>query len=65
VSLGAEKGVPGPLVIEIFEWTTVDGSRRAHEHPEVSAVWGAMAPLCEERGGRPSMEFPNLRCLRP
>lgn len=65
VYLGAERGIPGPLVIEIFEWTEENGSRRAHQHPEVSRVWESMGPLCEERGGRPAMEFPNLRRLRP
>ena len=51
----------GPLVIEIFEWTGQDAVSRAHTHPEVSQVWEAMDPLCEERDGRPSMEFPHLR----
>jgi hypothetical protein len=59
VYLGEEDS--GPLVIEIFEWINDDAVRRAHTHPEVSEVWEAMEPLCEERAGQPSMEFPHLR----
>ena len=65
VYLGTERGVDGPLVIEVFDWVDEDASRRAHTHPAVSAVWESMGPLCEERGGRPSFEFPNLRRLSP
>ena len=65
VYLGTERGVEGPLVIEVFDWVDEDASRRAHTHPAVSAVWESMGPLCEERGGRPSFEFPNLRRLSP
>ncbi len=61
VYVGFEKRVEGPLVIEIFEWVDPDASGRAHTHPEVSGVWEAMGPLCEERDGRPPFEFPNLR----
>jgi hypothetical protein len=50
-------------VIEIFEWIDDDAAGRAHTHPEVSEVWEAMDPLCEERAGRPSMEFPHLRAV--
>lgn len=61
VYLGHEKRVAGPLVIEVFEWVDQEASARAHTHPEVSEVWEAMGPLCEERDGRPPFEFPNLR----
>lgn len=61
VYVGAEKQIDGPLVIEVFEWIDDEASARAHTHPEVSAVWTAMGPLCEERGGRPPFEFPNAR----
>lgn len=63
VYLGHEKEEAAPLVIEIFEWVDEDASSRAHTHPEVSGVWEAMEPLCEGRGGRPSMEFPHLRTV--
>ncbi|HEY7596812.1 MAG TPA: hypothetical protein VH969_26940 [Actinophytocola sp.] len=63
VYLGHEKESADPLVIEIFEWIDDDAAGRAHTHPEVSEVWEAMDPLCEERAGRPSMEFPHLRAV--
>src|SRR5690554_3264571 len=48
----------GPLYIEIFEW--LDGAvERAHEHPDVMAIWEPMGGLCGARGGRPGMEFPH------
>lgn len=50
-----------PLVIEIMEWADEEAVATAHTHPEVSEVWEAMGPMCENRDGRPSMEFPNLR----
>jgi len=61
VYLGHEKVSAAPLVIEIFEWVDDDASGLAHTHPEVSEVWEAMGPLCEDRDGRPSMEFPHLK----
>jgi hypothetical protein len=61
VYLGHEKKSAGPLVIEMFEWTDEDAVARAHTHPEVSEVWEAMGPMCEDRDGRPAFEFPNLR----
>lgn len=61
VFAGREPGIDGPLVIEVFEWVSEEAVRVAHTHPEVSAVWEAMGPLCEERGGRPRFEFPMLR----
>lgn len=61
VFVGADKAVPGPLVIEVFEWVDEDASTRAHTHPEVSGIWEAMGPLCEDRSGRPAFEFPTLR----
>lgn len=61
VYVGSERGVEGPLYVEIFEWASVEGSRMAHSHPRVSEMWESMATLCEERGGRPMFEFPNVR----
>jgi hypothetical protein len=49
----------GALYIEIFDW--LDGAAgRAHEHPEVMAIWEPMDQLCEPRHGKPRMEFPHL-----
>jgi len=52
----------GLLYIEIFEWQE-GASERAHEHPEVMAIWEPMDRLCEARHGRPNMEFPHLAPL--
>ena len=45
-----------PTYVEIFTW--VDGGfDRAHEHPDVLAIWEPMEPLLEDRDGRPRWEF--------
>ncbi|HEY8546397.1 MAG TPA: hypothetical protein VIL36_15165 [Acidimicrobiales bacterium] len=61
--VGTEKGVDGPLIVELFDWVDEDAVARAHTHPRISGVWESLAPLCEERGGRPMFEFPTLRRL--
>jgi hypothetical protein len=33
--------------VEVFEWVDADASRRAHEHPEVGAIWGAMMEVAD------------------
>lgn len=49
-----------PTYVEIFSW--VDGGfEKAHEHPDVLAVWEPMEPLLEERVGQPRWEFPHYR----
>jgi hypothetical protein len=54
-----EEQTGGLIYYEIFEWLpgAVD---RAHEHPEVMAVWEPMDTLCEARGPKPNMEFPHV-----
>jgi hypothetical protein len=52
----AEDGV---TYVEIFTWVA-GGFGRAHEHPDVLAIWEAMDGLLEERGGRPKWEFPHF-----
>ena len=47
-----------PTYVEIFTWLE-GGFERAHEHPDVLAIWEPMDPLLEERGGRPKWEFPH------
>ena len=37
------------------------GANRAHEIPDVMAVWEPMGKLCEARDGRPAMEFPIVK----
>ena len=34
-------------VLEIFEWVDAGAARRAHETPEVAAIWEAMGALAE------------------
>jgi hypothetical protein len=56
----ALRGTDGGLTyVEVFTW--VDGGfGRAHEHPDVLAIWERMDPLLEERDGRPKWEFPHF-----
>lgn len=49
-----------PYFVEIFTWISAEAPGIAHQSPEVVAVWEPMAALCEERDGRPSMEFPHV-----
>jgi hypothetical protein len=59
---GLEQDNGQPIYFEIFEWR--DGAmERAHEHPEVMAVWEPMDRLCEVRGGKPNMEFPHVAAI--
>ena len=51
-----------PLYIEIFTWKP-GAVERAHEHPEVMAIWEPMGTLCESREGRPKMDFPHLHAF--
>jgi hypothetical protein len=54
-----------PTYVEIFTWVE-GGFDQAHEHPDVLAIWEAMDPLLEDRGGRPRWEFPHYqRVLLP
>ena len=56
---GVEQDNGEPIYFEIFDW--LDGAdRRAHEHPEVMAIWEPMDQLCESRGTKPNMEFPHV-----
>lgn len=48
-----------PTYVEIFTWVA-GGFARAHEHPDVLAVWEAMEPLLEERNGQPRWQFPHF-----
>jgi len=54
----------GPVFYtEIFTWSSAEGPGRAHEVPEVMAIWEPMGALCEARNGRPAMEFPGVVAL--
>ena len=52
-----------PTYVEIFTWVE-GGFDRAHEHPDVLAIWEPMDPLLEERGGSPKWEFPHYQPAR-
>ena len=49
-----------PTYVEVFTWVE-GGFQRAHEHPDVLAIWEPMDPLLEEREGRPKWEFPHYQ----
>lgn len=44
--------------VEFLTWTDADGPETAEKLPEVAAVWEPMGMLCQDRSGRPAMEFP-------
>jgi hypothetical protein len=48
-----------PTYVEIFTWVA-GGFDRAHEHPDVLAIWEPMEPLLEDRDARPKWEFPHF-----
>ena len=49
-----------PIFFELLNWRDAEGPNRAHELPDVMAVWEPMGKLCEARAGRPAMEFPRV-----
>ena len=53
-----EKG--RPFLYKIFTWRSAAALDAARQHPEVADLWERMEPLCEERDGWPSMEFPHV-----
>jgi hypothetical protein len=54
---GTEDGL---TYVEIFTWVE-GGFGRAHEHPDVIAIWEPMEPLLEKRDGLPSWDFPHYQ----
>lgn len=53
-----------PIFVELLHWADPDGADRAHEIPDVMAVWAPMGKLCEARKGRPAMEFPRVEQIQ-
>ena len=49
-----------PFFVEFIEWRDQTAPDTAHQLADVAAVWEAMGPLCEARGGKPAMEFPPV-----
>jgi hypothetical protein len=54
---GTEDGL---TYLEVFTWVE-GGFERAHEHPDVIAIWEPMEPLLEERDGQPRWDFPHYQ----
>ena len=54
------EGKKQPIFVELLNWKNARGAERAHEIPDVMAVWEPMGKLCEARRGRPAMEFPRV-----
>ena len=57
------EGDKQPIFVELLNWKEKGGADRAHEIPDVMAVWEPMGKLCESRDGRPPMEFPLVEKL--
>lgn len=50
----------GPVYFQVFTWASEEAVSKAHHSAEVMKSWGAMDPLCEERGGHRKWEFPHV-----
>ena len=50
--------------LEIFTWKDGSTPQRAHEMPEVMAVWEPMGRCTQARGGRPPMEFSSVERVK-
>lgn len=53
----------GPYYVHVFTWHDPEAEAKAPDHPEIAEVWRAIADICEERDGRPAMEFPHVQAL--
>lgn len=49
-----------PFYVEFFTWRDQESVDRAHQLPEVLALWEPMEKLCEKRRGQPAVEFPHV-----
>ena len=49
-----------PMFFDLMTWKDEEAPNRAHELPEVMAVWEKMGTLCESRDVAPAMEFPHV-----
>jgi hypothetical protein len=45
------------VLVEIFAWKNAQSAERAHQSPEVMAIWEPMGALCE------AMEFPHFEAV--
>lgn len=53
----------GPVYFEIFSWKSAEAMNHAHEHVEVSAIWGRMRRCLVERDGFPQWEFSHVESI--
>ena len=60
-----DDGGKGPVFVEIFEWTSDEAPKIAHNTPEVMRVWEGMGQFVEARDGKPAMEFPHFQPFSP
>ena len=37
----------GSAYLEVFEWATAEAAQKAHEMPEVTAIWGPMMEVAD------------------
>lgn len=52
------------LLIEIFEWKSLEAIDNAHKDPSVHEIWGRMDGICSEVGSRPET-FPGASVSFP
>ena len=50
----------GPVFFEIFTWRDAAAPGKAHQHPEVMAIWEPMGELVEDRKSGPKFDFPHV-----
>jgi hypothetical protein len=54
-----------PIVFEIFTWKDAEAPGKAHEHPEVMAIWEPMGDCVEDRKTGPKFDFPHVERISP
>jgi quinol monooxygenase YgiN len=59
-----DDGHGGRFIFKVFQWKSAEALDAARRHPDVQILWEAMEPLCEVRGGQPSMEFPHVVAVK-
>jgi hypothetical protein len=59
---GVEHG-GGPIWFEIFSWVDPVAPRKAHEDPDVMAIWEPMGEMLEDRATGPKMGFPHVEAV--
>ena len=60
VYVGGDQDGSGPLIVSMFQWVDAEAVRRAHQHPQIGAIWEQMETLVEDRPMGPGMAFPHF-----